>query len=35
MADLNWVQIGVGFTIGVIASYFVCDLVFPVRNHDE
>jgi hypothetical protein len=35
MVDLNWVQIGVGFIVGVFASYFVCDLVFPVRNHDE
>jgi hypothetical protein len=35
MADINWVQIGVGFTLGVFASYFVCDLVFPVRNRDE
>jgi hypothetical protein len=35
MADLNWVQIGVGFLCGVIASYFVCDLVFPIRKHDE
>lgn len=35
MADINWVQIGVGFAIGVIASYFVCDLVYPVSKHDE
>lgn len=35
MADLNWVQIGVGFVIGVLASYFVCDLVYPVSKHDE
>jgi hypothetical protein len=35
MADINWVQIGVGFAIGVIASYFVCDLVYPIRTHDE
>jgi hypothetical protein len=35
MFDINWVQIGVGFIIGVISSYFVCDLVFPVRNKDE
>ena len=35
MADLNWVQIGVGFTIGVIASYFVCDLVYPIKKRDE
>lgn len=35
MADLNWVQISVGFVIGVLASYFVCDLVYPVSKHDE
>lgn len=35
MADLNWVQIGVGFAIGVIASYFVCDLVYPIKKRDE
>jgi hypothetical protein len=35
MVDINWVQIGVGFIVGVIASYFVCDLVFPVRNKNE
>jgi hypothetical protein len=35
MADLNWVQISVGFAIGVLASYFVCDLVFPIRKRDE
>jgi hypothetical protein len=35
MADINWVQIGVGFICGVFASYFVYDLVFPVKdNHD-
>ena len=35
MADINWVMIGVGFAIGVLASYFVCDLVYPVTKHDE
>lgn len=35
MADLNWVQIGVGFVIGVFASYFVCDLVYPIKKRDE
>jgi hypothetical protein len=35
MADLNWVHIGVGFVIGVFASYFVCDMVFPVRNKND
>jgi uncharacterized membrane-anchored protein YhcB (DUF1043 family) len=35
MADMNWVQIGVGFIVGVFASYLVCDLVFPIRKHDE
>jgi hypothetical protein len=35
MFELNWVQIGVGFIIGVIGSYLVCDLVFPMRNNNE
>jgi hypothetical protein len=35
MADLNWVHIGVGFVIGVFASYIVCDLVFPIKKKDE
>jgi hypothetical protein len=35
MFEINWVQIGVGFIIGVISSYLVCDLVFPVSNKDE
>ena len=35
MADLNWVQIGVGFVVGVIGSYLVCDLVFPVSDKDD
>jgi hypothetical protein len=35
MADLNWVQICVGFACGVFASWIVCDLVFPVRNRNE
>ena len=34
MVDINWVQVGVGFTIGVLASYFVCDLVFPMKNKE-
>jgi len=34
MVDINWVQIGVGFFAGVIASYFVCDLVFPTIKKD-
>jgi hypothetical protein len=32
MADINWVQIGVGFIVGVIGSYFVSDLVFPIKK---
>ena len=35
MVDINWVQIGVGFIVGIISSYFVSDLVFPMRNNDE
>jgi hypothetical protein len=34
MADLTWVHIGVGFVIGVFASYIVCDLVFPIKKKD-
>jgi len=33
MVDLNWVQIGVGFIVGVFASYCVHDLVFPMNNN--
>jgi hypothetical protein len=32
MVDINWVQIGVGFVIGVGCSYLVSDLVFPIRK---
>jgi len=34
MADINWVQIGVGFIIGVFASYSVRDLVYPIRGKE-
>ena len=32
MVDINWVQIGVGFVIGIIGSYLVSDLVFPIKK---
>jgi len=32
MVDINWVSIGVGFIVGVVCSYLVCDLVFPVKE---
>jgi len=32
MVDINWVQIGVGFVVGVFGSYIVSDLVFPIRK---
>jgi hypothetical protein len=35
MADINWVQIGVGFACGVFACYTIHDLVFPVSKKDE
>jgi hypothetical protein len=35
MFDISWVHIGVGFVIGVFASYIVCDLVFPIKKKDE
>jgi hypothetical protein len=33
MFTIDWFQIGLGFTVGVIASYYVCDLVFPPRKY--
>jgi hypothetical protein len=35
MVDINWVQIGVGFIAGIVSSYLVCDLVFPIRGNNE
>jgi len=35
MVDINWVQIGVGFVVGVFSSWLVSDLVFLVINHEE
>jgi hypothetical protein len=35
MVDLNWVQIGVGFIVGVFASYCVHDIVFPMKNNNK
>jgi hypothetical protein len=32
MVDINWACIGVGFIIGVIGSYLVSDLVFPLKK---
>jgi hypothetical protein len=32
MVDINWVQIGVGFIVGVVGSYLVSDLVFQVKK---
>jgi hypothetical protein len=32
MVDINWVQIGVGFIVGVVGSYLVSDLVFPIKR---
>jgi hypothetical protein len=32
MVDINWVQISVGFVIGVSCAYFVSDLVFPIKK---
>lgn len=34
MVDLNidWMWMGVGFVIGISCSWFVCDLVFPIRK---
>jgi hypothetical protein len=30
--NIDWVTLGVGFVIGVIGSWFVSDLVFPIRK---
>jgi len=35
MIQIDWVQIGVGFIAGIISSYLVCDIVFPVGDKDE
>jgi len=35
MADINWVQIGVGFVAGVVGCWFVSDLVFPMRENND
>jgi hypothetical protein len=35
MVDINWVQIGVGFVVGVVCSWFVCDLVFPIEDNKK
>lgn len=34
MVDLNidWMWMGVGFVIGISCSWFVSDLVFPIRK---
>lgn len=32
MVDINWVSLGVGFVIGIIGSWLVCDLVFPINK---
>jgi len=35
MADIDWVQIGVGFVAGIVSSWFVSDLVFPMRENND
>lgn len=35
MVDINWVQIGVGFVVGVLSAWFVSDLVFYVKNNED
>lgn len=34
MVDINidWVWMGVGFVVGIGCSWFVSDLVFPIRK---
>ena len=37
MIDINidWMWMGVGFIIGVGCSWFVSDLVFPIKGKDN
>lgn len=35
MIQIDWVQICVGFIAGIVGSWFVYDLVFPVGNDNE
>jgi len=32
MVDINWVQVGVGFIIGISSAWLVSDLVFPIKK---
>ena len=37
MADINieWGWMVVGFIVGISCSWFVSDLVFPIKNRDR
>lgn len=30
--DVDWTWTGVGFIVGIVCSWFVSDLVFPVKR---
>jgi hypothetical protein len=30
--NIDWITLGVGFVIGVVSSWLVSDLVFPIRK---
>ncbi len=32
--NIDWITFGVGFVTGIVGSWFVSDLVFPVKNED-
>ena len=32
---IDWISLSVGFIVGIISSYLVCDIVFPVGEKDE
>ena len=37
MVDTNivWIWMGVGFVVGVVCSWFVADLIFPIKDKDN
>lgn len=35
MVDLDWMSVCVGFIAGIVGSWFVHDIVYPVREDNE
>jgi hypothetical protein len=33
--NIDWITFGVGCIVGVIGSWYVCDLVYPINDKDE